>query len=180
MFNQPFSIFRARYCLVVLALAVFFPGASRAQLVVDCTGATLGAFNTISSAVGSAKPGTAIFVIAGPCNENLYLAGQQNLFIGTYYGYPNVAINGSITVGLSHGVYFRGLDVSSGTSSSADGFNVSQSQAVTIDNCTSTANGGVGLVYGWAARPRPWSSLPHHLTTTIREASMCSATRSLN
>lgn len=38
MFNQPFSIFRARYCLVVLALAVFFPGASRAQLVVDCTG----------------------------------------------------------------------------------------------------------------------------------------------
>ena len=92
MFNQPFSIFRARYCLVVLALAVFFPGASRAQLMVDCTGATLGAFNTISSAVGSANPGTAIFVIAGPCNENLYLAGQQNLFIGTYYGYPNVAI----------------------------------------------------------------------------------------
>jgi hypothetical protein len=148
MFNQPFSIFRARYCLVVLALAVFFPATSRAQVVVDCTGATLGAFNTISSAVGSAGPGTAIFVIAGPCNENLYLAGQQNLFIGTYYGYPNVAINGSITVGLSHGVYFHGLDVSSGTSSGADGFNVSQSQAVTIDNCTSTGNGGVGLRLG--------------------------------
>jgi hypothetical protein len=148
MLNQPFSIFRVRYYLFVLALAAFFPAVSRAQLAVDCTGATPSAFTSINAALGSSGPGTAIFIVAGPCNESLQLSGWTNLFVGTYYGYPNVAINGSITVGQSHGVYFHGLDVSSGTSSGVDGFNVSQSQAVTIDNCTSTGNGGVGLRLG--------------------------------
>lgn len=151
MSNQPFRFIRGRYALLALVVCIFFPGAGKAQLVVDCTGATPGAFTSINAALGSSGAGTAIFIVAGPCNENLQLYGWTNLFVGTYYGYPDVAINGSITVNQSHGVYFHGLDVSSGTSSGADGFNISQSQAVTLDSCTSTANGGVGLRLGSAS-----------------------------
>ena len=69
MFTQPFSIFRVRYYLLVLAFGAFFPAVSQAQLVVDCTGATLGTFSTINAALASSGPGTAIFVIAGPCHS---------------------------------------------------------------------------------------------------------------
>src|ERR1700758_2922340 len=134
MLTQLYS-FRFRSVLLVLALGMLFPVVGRAQLVVDCTGVTPGA----------SGPGTAIFVVAGPCNESLQLTGWTNLFIGTYYGYPNVAINGSVNVVQSHGVYLHGLNISAGTGGGADGINVSQSQALVIDNCTSSGNAGVGL-----------------------------------
>ena len=38
MLHQPFFLVRARFYLLVVALGIFFPAASRAQLVVDCTG----------------------------------------------------------------------------------------------------------------------------------------------
>jgi len=142
-----FSVVRSslKWCALLFAFATFFPAASHAQLVVDCTGATLGAFTSINAALPSAGPGTAIFVVAGPCHESLQLSGWTDLFIGTYYGYPNVDINGGINVVESHGVYLHGLNVSTGTSGSGDGINVSQSQALVIDNCTSSGNAGVGL-----------------------------------
>lgn len=148
MLNQPFSVFRAHYFLLVLALGVFFPAVSRAQLVVDCTGVTPGTFPSINAALGASGPGTAIFVVAGPCNENLNLAGQLDLFIGTYDGFPHVALNGSINVVESHGVYFHGLDVSTGTSGFGNGISVSQSQALVIHDCTSNGNAGAGLSLG--------------------------------
>jgi hypothetical protein len=132
-------------CFLVLAFAVFFPTLGRAQLVVDCTGATPGAFPSINAALPSASAGTAIFVVAGPCNESLQLAGWTDLFIGTYDGFPHVALNGSINVVESHGVYFHGLDVSTGTSGSGNGISVSQSQALVIQDCTSNSNAGFGL-----------------------------------
>lgn len=144
MLAQLYS-FRFGSVLLVLALGMLFPVAGRAQLVVDCTGATPGAFSSINSALGASGPGTAIFVVAGPCTESLQLTGWTNLFIGTYYGYPNVAINGSVNVVQSHGVYLHGLNISAGTGGGADGINVSQSQALVIDNCTSSGNAGVGL-----------------------------------
>lgn len=138
----------ARKCIFLLVFAVLFPAVGRAQLVVDCTGATPGSFNSINAALPSAGIGTAIFVVAGPCNESLQLAGQTDLFIGTYYGFPNVAINGSIGVAESHGVYFHGLDI---TSTGGDAINVIQSQALIIDTCNITSSTGNGLSLGNAS-----------------------------
>jgi hypothetical protein len=126
-------------------MALFFPAVSRAQLVVDCAGGTPGAFTSINAALPSAGSGSAIFVVNGPCNESVVLNGQTNLFLGTYYGYPNVSVNGTIFVVQSHGVYLHGLNVSAGTNVPNDGINITQSQAVILDNCTSSGNGGVGL-----------------------------------
>jgi Right handed beta helix region len=137
-----------RKCLFLLALAVLVPAISHAQLVVDCTGTTPGAFPSINAALPSAGAGTAIFVVGGPCNESLQLAGWTDLFIGTYNGYPNVALNGSISVSDSHGVYFHGLNI---TSATGDGINVVQSQALIIDSCTSSGNAGNGLDLGNAS-----------------------------
>lgn len=131
--------------LLIVCLITLCPLISRGQLVVDCTGATPGAFPSINAALGSAGYGTAIFVVGGPCNESLQLAGQTDLFIGTYYGAPHVALNGNINVVESHGVYFNGLDVSTGTSGAGNGISVSQSQALVIQDCTSNANAGFGL-----------------------------------
>ena len=72
----------------LLVLVIVFPALVRAQLVVDCTGATPGSFTTINAALASTTPGANIFVVAGPCNESLRLSGWSNLFIGTYSGYP--------------------------------------------------------------------------------------------
>ena len=145
MFTPSFRFTLMPRCFLVLALAFLFPALGRAQLVVDCTGATPGAFPSINAALPSASTGTAIYVVAGPCDESLQLAGWTDLFIGTYYGSPHVALNGSINVTESHGVYFYGLDVSTGTSGSGNGISVSQSQALVIQDCTSNSNAGVGL-----------------------------------
>jgi hypothetical protein len=134
--------------LVVMVLGLFLSAVSMAQLVVDCTGATPGAFPSINAALGAAGPGTAIFVVAGPCNESVQLAGQLDLFIGTYAGSPNVTLNGGINVADSHGVYFHGLDISN---ASGDGIFVTQSQALIIDTCTSNGNAGNGLNLGSAS-----------------------------
>ena len=131
-----------------MAVCLFLSAVGQAQLVVDCTGATPGAFPSINAALPSAGAGTAIFVIAGPCNESLQLAGWTDLFIGTYNGYPNVAINGGINVTDSHGVYFHGLNI---TSATGDGINVTQSQALIIDSCTSSGNAANGLDLGNAS-----------------------------
>ena len=131
-----------------MAVCLFLSVMGQAQLVVDCTGATPGAFPSINAALPSAGAGTAIFVVAGPCNESLQLAGWTDLFIGTYNGYPNVAINGGINVTDSHGVYFHGLNI---TSATGDGINVTQSQALIIDSCTSSGNAANGLDLGNAS-----------------------------
>lgn len=146
--NYVVRFMELRKCVFLLLLAVLLPTVGQAQLVVDCTGATPGALPSINAALPSAGAGTAIFVVAGPCNESLQLAGWTDLFIGTYNGYPSVAINGSINVTDSHGVYFHGLNV---TSATGDGINVTQSQALIIDSCTSSGNGGNGLNLGNAS-----------------------------
>src|SRR5262249_42435509 len=106
---------------------------------------TPGIFTSINAALVVASPGTNIFVVAGPCNESLRLSGWSNLFIGTYYGYPNVAINGSVNVVQSRGVYLHGLNI---TSATGDGINVSQSQNLVLDNCAGSGNAGNGLSVG--------------------------------
>jgi hypothetical protein len=137
-----------RACLFLLVAGLLLPKPGRAQLVVDCTGATPGAFPNINAALSASGLGTAIFVVAGPCTEDLQIAGATDLFIGTYYGQPNVALNGKISVGQSHGVYLHGLNI---TSATGDGINVQQSQALIIDTCTSNGNAGNGLNLGSAS-----------------------------
>jgi len=148
MSSQPFCNSRARSLLFALLFAVILPGTARAQLVVDCTGATPGTFPSINAALPSASAGTFIIVLAGPCNENLQLFGQTNLFLGTYYGFANVAINGGINVVQSHGVYLHGLDI---TNAWGDGVSVQQSQALVLDGCTSNGNAAHGLNLGSAS-----------------------------
>jgi hypothetical protein len=147
MSSRSFTILWVRSLFVVLLLVIVLPGA-KAQLVVDCTGATPGAFPSINAALASAGVGTAIFVVAGPCNESLQLAGQIDLFIGTYNGSPNVALNGGISVADSHGVYFHGLDI---TNPNGVGISVQQSGALIVDTCNVNNNGGNGLDLGSAS-----------------------------
>ncbi len=136
----PGALFPLKGCFLLLAFAVCFPAASRAQLVVDCTGATPGAFTTINAALPSAGPGTFILV-TGPCTEDVALANQTNLFLGAWYG-TRATVNGQISISDSHGIYLYGLNVSSATRS---GISVSSTQAVIIDSCTSNGNAGNGL-----------------------------------
>ncbi|MBS1867746.1 MAG: right-handed parallel beta-helix repeat-containing protein, partial [Acidobacteria bacterium] len=146
--QHSFTVFRVRSLLFALLLAIAVPGLARAQLVVDCTGATPGAFPSINAALPSAGVGTAIFVVGGPCNESVLLAGQIDLFIGTYYGSPNVSLNGGVSVADSHGVYFHGLDI---TNPTGDGMNVQQSGALILDTCNINGSAGNGLNLGSAS-----------------------------
>src|SRR5262249_22084707 len=129
-------------------LAVILPGNVKAQLVVDCTGATPGTFPSINAALPSAGAGTFIIILAGPCNESLQLFGHKNLFLGTYYGFPNVAINGGINVTQSRGVYLPGVDI---TTAGGDGINVKQPQALALAPSTANGNTGSGLSLGSAS-----------------------------
>jgi len=128
-----------RYVLL-LAFAVCLPAASRAQLVVDCTNGTPGAFTSINAALPSAGPG-AFIRVTGPCNEDVNLSNQSNLFLGAWYG-TRATVSGQISISDSHGVYLYGLNVSSATRS---GISASSTQGLIIDSCTSNGNAGNGL-----------------------------------
>src|ERR1700745_1340086 len=136
----PAPLFWFRRSFLILAFAVCLPAASRAQLVVDCTGATPGAFTSINAALPSVGPGAAIFV-TGPCTEDVHLADQTNLFIGGWYG-TRVTLNGQISIADSHGVFMYGLNVSK---KNGRGISASSSQALIIDSCSSNGNAGNGL-----------------------------------
>ena len=143
----PAGLFSLKRWGLLLAFAVCFSAASRAQLVVDCTGASLGAFTTINAALSSAGPGTSILV-TGPCNEDVVLWGQTNLFIGAWYGQP-ATLNGRISVGGSHGIYLYGLNVT-GTNNS--GLYFSSTDGIILDTVSSNGNAGFGLQIAGASQ----------------------------
>jgi hypothetical protein len=136
----PTALFPWKRCVLLLAFAVCLPAASRAQLVVDCTGGTPGAFTTINAALPSAGPG-AFILVTGPCSEDVALSNQTNIFLGAWYG-TRVTVNGQISISDSHGVYLYGLNVSSATRS---GISASSTQGLILDSCTSNGNAGNGL-----------------------------------
>jgi hypothetical protein len=76
--------YRGMKCMLAVAVVTLFPAASRAQLIVDCSGSTPGAFTTINAAVFNAGPDSTILV-SGPCSEDLYLSGKTNLFLGSWW-----------------------------------------------------------------------------------------------
>jgi len=136
----PAVLFSWKRRVLLLAFAVCLPDVSRAQLVVDCTGGTQGAFTTINAALPSAGPG-AFILVTGSCNEDVNLSNQTNLFLGAWYG-TRATVNGQISVTDSHGVYLYGLNVSSATRS---GISASSAQGLILDSCTSNGNAGNGL-----------------------------------
>jgi len=130
--------------LFLLLLVLLFPAICRAQMTVDCTGNNQGTYSSISSALSAAGFGSTIVVVAGPCTEDVYIAGAKNLFVGAVWG-QRITLNGLMSVTQSQGVYLYGLDISVPY---ADGIALYESQGVVIDSCTSSHNGGAGLNLG--------------------------------
>jgi hypothetical protein len=132
------------FTIALLLLFLFSPAGLRAQyLIVDCTGATPGAYPTINAAVPNATPGSFILV-TGPCTETVFLNGLSNLNLGAYYG-QTANINGTISISNSENVMLYGLNV---TNPAGNGISVSNSRSISLDVCTSSGNAGVGLSVG--------------------------------
>lgn len=141
MSTQPFSVSQVRFVLFALLLGTILPGHAKAQLVVDCTGVTPGTYPSISAALNDATTGSAIFVAAGPCNEDVQIWGRAELFVGAWWG-QRVNLNGSLQISHSTGLYFYGLNI---TSTTGNGINIANAQAIAFDSCTSNDNVGAGM-----------------------------------
>jgi hypothetical protein len=125
----------------LLLLLLFCPTETRGQyLIVDCTGATPGAYSSINAALPNATPGSFILV-TGPCTENVSLTGVSAVSLGAYYGLT-ATVNGGITVSNSQNVMLYGLNV---TNIAGNGISVSNSKGTSVNVCTSNGNAGVGL-----------------------------------
>ena len=125
----------------LLLLFLFCPEGTRAQyLIVDCTGATPGAYSSINAALPNATPGSFILV-TGPCTENVSLSGVSSLSLGAYYGFT-ATLNGGISIGNSQNVMLYGLNV---TNTAGTGISVSNSRGISLNVCSSSGNAGMGL-----------------------------------
>src|SRR5215467_1090783 len=129
-----------RFAVALAILAVGVAPAFADQFIVDCTGATPGAYTSINAALSVAGPDSMILV-TGPCTENVYLSGKTNLFLGAWWGQA-ANVYGTVNISNSQGVYLYGLNVSN---SFADGIFVFSSRSLVLDSCTSNSNSGIGL-----------------------------------
>ncbi len=134
-------LIRGMKFMLVLAVVGFYPVISRAQINVDCTGSTPGAFTSINAALVASGPWSTILV-TGPCTEDVYVSGANSLYLGSWWG-QTATLNGRLSVANSTGVYLYGLNISSATS---DGITVTSSGGVVIDSCTSKGNAGFGMI----------------------------------
>ena len=130
--------------LLVLAGCVAFSSELRAQLIVDCTGATPGAYTTINAALANVTGSGGSILVSGTCSETVALNNVDNLSLGAFWG-QTANLIGSISINGSDGVYLYGLNVSN---PSGNGFNINSSRAITLDSCTGNANSVLGLSAG--------------------------------
>ncbi len=132
----------ASFLVVLLAIAFFSftPTDAFAQYVVDCTGNTPGAYTTINSVLPLLTNGSVVR-ITGPCTENVTITGLANLNIGAPWG-QTATLNGNLTLNSVQNLFLYGMNV---TDPSGDGIDISNSSAVTLDNCASSNNTGFGL-----------------------------------
>jgi hypothetical protein len=127
--------------LPLLVLAIFFPAIAHAQLVVDCSGSTPGAYTTINAALANVTgPGAAILV-SGTCTENIVISNMFNLSLGAWWG-QTATVHGNIAINTSDSIYIYGLNVSN---PAGDGFAITSARGVTLDSCTSNGNQAHGL-----------------------------------
>jgi len=130
--------------LLALMLCLCLPAAMHGQIIVDCTGGTLGAYSSINAALANVTgPGAAILV-SGPCNENVALNNMYNLSLGAYWG-QTFSLTGGVSIAASQGVYLYGMNISN---PAGTGISVSGSSDVTLDSCTSNKNQVYGLSIG--------------------------------
>ena len=126
-----------------LATLFVFPNAARAQFFfVDCSNPAA-LYPTINSALPFAGPGSFI-AVNGTCNENVFINGAVNLTLGAVFG-QTVTLNGNLSISNSQNIFVFGLNV---TNSFGDGIDVNSSRSVVLDSCSSSGNGGSGLVAG--------------------------------
>lgn len=134
---------RISILVVAMGFTLFvFPNTAQAQfLTVDCSGTNPYAlFSNINSALPAAGPG-AFIQVTGTCNENVFLYGFNNLFLGAPFG-QTANLNGNLSINNSQNVYVYGLNV---RNNFGDGIDVSSSHSVTLDSCSSSGNAGNGL-----------------------------------
>lgn len=135
---------RLRLFTGILMLAVASVAAYGAGAVVDCSGATPGAFTTITAALASLPAaGPNSISVVGTCHENVVFIGRSDL---TIFGNPTatvvpgnanghlLAINSSVRIGIRNLTFDGGRGVIVDENSKVD-FNT-----VTIQN-----SGGIGL-----------------------------------
>jgi hypothetical protein len=128
--------------LFVFFLSVLlFPGALRAQFIVDCSGANPSAFPSITAALQQAPAVGSSILVNGTCNETVNVYGMVGLNLGAYYG-QTATINGALSISNSQNVFLYGLHV---TNSPIDGITVSDSTAVLLEACTASGNTLNGL-----------------------------------
>ncbi|MGB6669625.1 MAG: right-handed parallel beta-helix repeat-containing protein [Candidatus Acidiferrum sp.] len=127
--------------LILLVLAVFFPALAHAQLIVDCSGNTPGAYTTINAALANVTGPGAVILVSGICTENVVITNMFNLSLGAWWG-QTATVHGNIAINTSEEVYIYGLNVSN---SAGDGFTLTSARGVTLDTCTSNGNQAHGL-----------------------------------
>jgi len=126
-------------CIAGLACATVCARAG-AQIKVDCTGKTAGAFTTITAALKTAPVAGATIVVTGPCTENVSISGLFDLGLGAAVG-KSVKLTGSLSVNDSSHVYLYGIKV---TNTSGAGISIGAANVI-LDNCASNGNGTDGL-----------------------------------
>lgn len=133
------------FVLCYLAGSLVFPvRAMAANVTVDCSGQTPGAFTSLQAAIDSLDligPHT-ITVASQPCTENVRITGRQRLTISA----PNGAfINGArgtpMTVSGSTGIQLILLGFQNGGS----GLTVRRNSEVQVHGCTIQNNAGTGI-----------------------------------
>jgi hypothetical protein len=127
--------------LTILVLAVFFPAMAHAQLIVDCSGNTPGAYTTINAALANVTGPGAVILVSGTCTENVVITNMFNLNLGAWWG-QTATVHGNIAINTSEEIYIYGLNI---TNSASDGFTITSARGVTLDTCTSNGNQAYGL-----------------------------------
>jgi hypothetical protein len=114
-------------------------------LYVDCSGNNPdpSVYSSISTALLDATDRTAINVQAGGiCNESVTIS---DLNVVSIYSSMGFTLNGNLSIQNSRSVHITGVNV---TNPNGDGITVTNSNAVTFEDCSSSNNPGAGLNIG--------------------------------
>src|SRR6202171_5905010 len=154
-------ISRTKLLIAFSLLALLPASASAADAIVDCTGATPGAFITITAALASLPAaGPNSISVTGTCHENVTMLGRTDLFI---FGNPTATVvpgdaNGQLlAIHGSQRVFIQNLTFDGGQGVLVIGNSRVDFNTVTIQN-----SGGVGLTSN--------DSLVHIANSTIKNS----------
>src|SRR5215470_19510053 len=128
----------------VLTLALLPGAAFAAGAVVDCSGATPGAFTTITAALASLPAaGPNSISVVGTCHENVVFFGRTDL---TIFGNPTATVvpgnaNGHLlAINNSQRINIQGLTFDGGRGAIVD-----ENSSVNLDTVTIQNSTGIGL-----------------------------------